>query len=80
MTDPRKPDTFVLYDIHYDDEAMMNGDDLPEWMELEFSDAGMAFAEIEQHMSDYISNQTGWRHTGFSIAVRIPLHDDVEAA
>jgi len=36
MPEARKPDTFIIYNITYDDEAMEHGDDLPEWMEVDF--------------------------------------------
>lgn len=57
---------YVLYNITYDDDG--SGDDLPEWLEMENSEE-LAGEELLDAFSDYISDETGFCHEGYSIGL-----------
>lgn len=60
----------IVTDIEFDldDEENVDGimETLPKGMEFEVEDDGFTDEEIEECLSDAITDETGWCHNGFA--------------
>ncbi len=60
---------YRLTNINYDTDGAQVG--LPPGLTIDIDEAGKTPGEIEEELSDAISDRTGFCHTGFN-SVRIP--------
>ena len=63
---------FIVTDIQYDTDGEKPKPKLPKELEIIVPDDCEGYDEIEQFISDEISNKTGYCHFGFAIEPQIP--------
>lgn len=62
---------YIVSNIQYDTSNRI-AKTLPKSIVINVPDDLCTYEEIEEYLSDEISNQTGWCHKGFSVTPEIP--------